>query len=76
MKPMYRLEVSYQTANGKFHRDREILQQINTKNEKAASGFGWRDLVFSFENTTNREKCLGRLSKLPGLRVTLYEINQ
>ena len=75
-KPMYRLEVSYQTVNGKCHRDNEILQQVTTKSEKATCGFGWRDLVFSFEDTSNREKCLYKLTKLPGLRVTLYEIEE
>ena len=74
MKMLYRLEVSYQTANGKFHRDGEILKEMNYENEKSGCGFGWRDLVFSFDSSSQRDKSLYKISKLSGLRVTLYEI--
>jgi hypothetical protein len=69
---IYRLEVSYNTTTRTTDFDNEILNITRIPFDYAASGFGWRDLVFSFKNKEDRKACLEHIDDL-GLRVTLYE---
>lgn len=69
---IYRLEVSYNTTARTIDFDNEILDITHIPFEHAFDGFGWRDLVFSFENKEDRKACLEHIDDL-GLRVTLYE---
>jgi hypothetical protein len=69
---IYRLEVSYNTATRTRDFDNEIINITRIPFDHCANGFGWRDLVFSFESKEDRRACLEHIDDL-GLRVTLYE---
>jgi hypothetical protein len=70
---IYRLEVSYKIINGSYELDEEISNIVDRPIEYSASGFGWRDLVFSFKTHEERKHSVERLTYTRGFRITLYE---
>jgi hypothetical protein len=71
---LYRLEVSYQSANEQFALDKDIVALAKRSCDKSSWGFGWRDLVFSFDTIESRQLCIDSLiGTNQGYRLTLYE---
>ena len=70
---IYFLEVSYRIPNGVFRRDNEIIRTAGADNEYAQCSSGWRNLIFTFDNRSDRNDSFERCSKLKNVCVSSYE---
>ena len=69
----YYLEVSYEIPKGIFYRDKEIVKKAKEEYRYSTCSFGWRNLIFVFDDSKERNDCFDRLKDLKQVCISIYE---